>query len=203
MISSRFHFLKGFILTLILLVPLSLIAAQSTQMNYVVMIPPYQSLFDHLNFPNITVRSLLTPQDGAETFSPSPKEMTILARARTLFVSSLPFEKSLVEKIKKIESGLEVVSIVAGVELIDVIDNHSFQEQDAHIWTNPRNMDIVVENIRSILISHFPGDKVFLEAKIKELKEKLKQLDEFCAFVVSEAHIYQKSSKFLYNFCTV
>jgi len=81
-----------------------------------VPVPPYAGLVESLVGDLAEVRTITSEDDDPHIFSPTPRELAQLSVGTIYFAADLPFEETLVSKLKKSKSKVEVVSMVEGLD---------------------------------------------------------------------------------------
>lgn len=122
------------------------------------------------------------------TFEPLPQQMSRLSRASMFFLIGVPFEKTLVERLKVICPDLRLVhtdknvvrrsmSSDAGDHQHDASCVHEPGAPDPHIWLDPMLAITQAENIAVALIEAFPDHKDIFAAGLQKLTDELHALD--------------------------
>ncbi|MBF0315230.1 MAG: zinc ABC transporter substrate-binding protein [Oligoflexia bacterium] len=172
---------------LLLLFPLNISAATSV----FVSILPLKFFVDKIVEDKMSVSVMVEPGHGPETYSPGPKQMEALGKAKLYLHLGLPFEKVLVKKIAKINHGTKVVNVREGIEAVTLTGHgghgdhgdHGDHEDDPHIWSSPRLTIKMVEVIAKELLLLAKEQKVAakeleaMEVRAKKLQEELLILD--------------------------
>lgn len=73
---------------------------------------------------------------------------------------------------------LVIVEASIGINLLDGEDNHGDENFDAHVWTNPMNAKIEMQNIRDGLISIDPDNKEYYSINYEKYAKELDKLNE-------------------------
>lgn len=79
-------------------------------------VSPYQGLLEQIAGDSITVRSLVSESDDPHSYSPTPREVSELAKASLYFTAELPFESALLKKLKEGNPNVKVIDIVSGID---------------------------------------------------------------------------------------
>lgn len=78
---------------------------------------PFQAAWlEQLAGPHVRGRVLLSPGDAPHTYSPTPQQMDAVGRAELLLTLGLPFEDSLVPRLRRTFPALTIVDASAGIQ---------------------------------------------------------------------------------------
>ncbi|HHB77012.1 MAG TPA: ABC transporter substrate-binding protein [Desulfobulbus sp.] len=150
-----------------------------------VSIQPQAYFVKRIGGDHVRVEILVRPGASPATYAPTPKQMARLAAARVFFRIGVPFEHSLLVKIRRTMPGLLIVDTSAGLKHRQITGKN---ELDPHTWMDPmlvkqqgrvilqtlekidpRNQDEYEKNY-----TKFAADLDALDARIrKELKKSI------------------------------
>lgn len=82
-----------------------------------VSILPQAYFVERVGGPFVDVKVLVGPGYGPHTYEPTPRQMADLAQAKVYFTIGVPFEKTLIKKIRSTFRGLEIVDTAKGIKL--------------------------------------------------------------------------------------
>lgn len=136
----------------------------------------------------IEVHNLLPPGTDAHQWEPRPEDMIKVNKA-DVFIYSLEHWKETILKNTD-RSRIVLIDISKGVDLLGDINGHSDDDHrnhpgeradldsiDPHIWLDPLNARIMVDNITEGLINADPVNKEYYHDNGGKYKEKLSALD--------------------------
>lgn len=142
---------------------------------------------------------MVPPGVGPETYSPTPRQMSEMARAGAFFANGfLGFEESYMDKFQSINPGLAFINTSKGVDLI-YSEGHSHGSQvhekgvDPHTWSSPSGARIIARNILDGMIKIDPSNKTHFQANYDRLIAKIDSVDQAVKNIL--AHI--PSRKFM------
>lgn len=155
--------------------------------SYVVSLLPLRGLVSELAGPDVTVACLVGPGESPETFEPTSRQITGLARADAVFTAGLPFEDALFARVDRQFPDLQRVDVTRGIERqtlppmaatdLDRLHDHAHGETDPHVWTGPAELRTIVANVAAVLTALQPQDaaaialrRVALDARITALE---------------------------------
>ncbi len=154
--------------------------------SIVVTIPPLQGLVQEIVGDDYEVVCLLPMGASPETYSPTARQISMLADAEAVFtIGTLTFEQEIIQRIKNQNDN--IVTTAKGIELltgcghhhaVDGQDEHHAHNHhhsfDPHVWLAPNELGVIVDNIAHEIITQNP-DSVKYVANYEQLKAKLEQ----------------------------
>lgn len=136
------------------------------------------------------VNVILMVPSGADphTYEPLPGQLTRVSNAKMYAEVGTPveFETNYMAKIKSINPTMLVVNCSKGVPLLSNTAENESDEVDPHIWTDPKNAEIMVENIYHGLVQLDPADKEYFQKNRDQYLQKLNALDKNTAKLLKE-----------------
>ncbi len=99
-----------------------------------VSIQPQAYFVKRIGGDHVRVEILVRPGAGPATYAPTPKQMARLAAARVFFRIGVPFEHSLLVKIRRTIPDLLIVDTSAGLKHRQITGKN---ELDPHTWMDP------------------------------------------------------------------
>jgi zinc transport system substrate-binding protein len=92
-------------------------STQSTENRLPVFagIPPLAYLVEQIGGERVNVGILVQPNQDPHTFDPTPQQIVALSKAKVFFQVGMPFENTLLNKIKKSNTRLVVVDVTSGI----------------------------------------------------------------------------------------
>lgn len=146
-----------------------------------VTIAPLRSIVEEITGGDYNVEVLVPKGASPESFEPTAKNLMALNDAEQIFsVGLINFEQSLVGSVKNSE---RLVNLSDGIELIAGSCSHCNHAHahgiDPHIWTSPRALKRMVENI-DLAMQQVAPDSVKYRDNAAKLLHKLDTLDSIC-----------------------
>ena len=132
------------------------------------------------------VTLLLPPGVESHSYEPPPADIIMIGKA-DLFLYTGEYMEPWAEKILAgAGEGVRAVDLSAHVTLEkdDDGDGHDHGGYDPHIWTDPQNAKIMVDDIAAALCAADPGNAGEYQTAAAEYKERLDALDERFSEVV-------------------
>ena len=128
----------------------------------------------------VNVMLMVPSGSDPHTYEPLPSQLTRVSNAKMYAEVGTPveFETNYMAKIKSINPSMLIVNCSKGVKLMSNTAENESDEVDPHIWTDPKNAEIMVENIYQGLVQVDPADKDYFQKNRDQYLQKLDQLDK-------------------------
>ncbi len=144
-----------------------------------VTIAPLRSIVEQIVGDDYEVKVLVPKGASPENFEPTAKQLMELNRAEYIYSTGLiNFERSLISSVAKSE---RIVNLSSGIELMEGSCSHGHHHHkhgvDPHIWTSPKALKRVAQNICSSLAP----DSVKYQTATHKLINELSKLDSLCS----------------------
>ncbi len=174
-------------------------AAESDESESVfVSIAPLAHFVEAIAGDEVSVHVLVPPGESPATYSPRPRQMVELAKAKVLFRVGVPFENAFIPKIEKNMPQLKIIDLRDGIRLRqmdqaieddhahehehedvhedDHAHDHKHEGDDPHIWLDPVNAKKISTTICKTLIELKPESKEQYTANLEKLHKELDAL---------------------------
>ncbi len=139
-----------------------------------VSIRPQAYFVKRIGGDHVRVEVLVRPGAGPATYAPTPKQMARLAEARVFFRIGVPFERTLVAKIRRTMPDLLIVDTSAGLR--QTLEKGK-EEPDPHTWMDPMLVKRQGRVIMQTLAKIDPGNRVEYEKNYTKFADDLDALD--------------------------
>lgn len=155
---------------------------ESSKKTIYVTITPLRALVEEITGGDYVVQTLVPKGASPETFEPTMKHLMALNDAEQVFsVGLINFEQELVSSVKNSD---RLVNLSDGIELIAGSCTHCNHAHahgiDPHIWTSPRALKRMVENI-GLAMERVAPDSTEYRDNVDKLIHKLSALDSLCS----------------------
>jgi len=176
---------------------IDILARTKKPLQVFVSIEPQITFVKRIGSERVSVYSLVLPGESPAAFSPTPIQITKLSKSKLYFRIGIPFEESLIQRIRSIAKQVKIVDTRKGIVFRKMKGTHEDEEADTqdpkspehehggndpHIWLSPVLVQQQATTICEALISVDPeGRKIYeanLQAFIKDLEvlhQKIKQ----------------------------
>jgi zinc/manganese transport system substrate-binding protein len=167
----------------------TLLAATSIAQEPLKVVATYSILGDFVqnvvgDLIDLTV--LVGPDGDAHEYEPTPQDSVAIADATLVFENGLAFETWLDDLFTASGSAATRVVVSEGItpramqELgAHAGEEHAHEEFDPHIWHNPQNVMVMVDNIAAALAATDPANESSYLANATTYKAELEQLDSY------------------------
>lgn len=142
----------------------------------------------------VDVKLLLKSGVESHTYEPSPKDMVDIENSRVFIYTGNEFEPWAENILESVSSEIEVVDTSKNIKLInkeefeshfensEIIaeeheDHHEESSFDSHIWLNPENAIIMIDDILAKLCSVDPENSDFYTENAKNYKSEIEKLN--------------------------
>lgn len=158
------------------------LSEKSGKKTIYVTITPLRSLVEEVVGDDYNVEILVPKGASPETFEPTVSDLIALNDAEQIFaIGLINFEQSLVGSVEEHE---KIVNLSHGIEPLagscSHCNHHHAHGIDPHIWTSPRALKRVVENIGLAMCGVAP-DSIKYRDNADKLIHKLSLLDSLCS----------------------
>jgi len=176
---------------LILLLALSACSTAPTQktdkLNVVATTTIIGDIVQNVGGDAINLTVLLPVGADPHSFSPTPQDITKVAKADIIFVNGFGLEQFLGEMVENAATKATIVEVSQGVEpltLTTVVEDGQVEADEAgrvdpHTWTSPANAIIFVRNIEQALSAADPAHAEIFAENAKKYTAELTVLDEW------------------------
>lgn len=167
---------RGFFLVIVMGIVLgSFGAAQAADpLTVFVSLPPQKFFVERLGGDRVQVAALVPPGADPHTFEPSPAQMKALSRASLYFAIGVPFEKTLVARIRSVNPQISVIRTDEG--LLKRAE-HGDGEPDPHVWLSPPLVMAMARTMVVALMKADPADPAGYEARYQHFLADVASLD--------------------------
>ena len=152
---------------------------------------PLQYFTDQITGKLYKSEVMVPPGVGPETYNPTPRQMSEMARAEAYFANGyLGFEETYVEKFQSINPNLVFINTSTGVHLIqaeghDHGDHAHEKGVDPHTWSSPSGARIIARNIFDGMVKIDPANKEHFQINLDRLLAKIDSVDQVVNAILS------------------
>ncbi len=166
--------------------------AESGPPRLMVSVPPHLSLVEKIAGPYFTVETIAEPGSDPHSFSPTPRQVMELSRARAYFTTGMNFETLLLEKLEEDHLKVRVVSLSGEPSPSgghsheehnhddhghgDHDHHHGDAHSDTHVWLSPPLLKEQAGLITATLCEIDPDHAGEFRANLAELEAELDAL---------------------------
>lgn len=154
-----------------------------------VTITPLKALAEELTMGDFRVGCLVPAGASPESFEPTARQIASLNDAELLFsVGLIEFEHGLTANI----SDDHLINLSEGITTLEGSCSHHHGHHshgvDPHIWTAPRTLGQMVDNMHRALKQRYP-DSVKYDTAANRLLERIDSLDSYCRACIDSSKL--------------
>jgi ABC-type Zn uptake system ZnuABC Zn-binding protein ZnuA len=131
----------------------------------------------------VDVTFLISPGTDPHAYEPAPRDAAQLAEADLIFINGLGLEETLQPLLN--EHAKKTVDVSAGIQTLVLVEEGE-SGPDPHVWTNPQNVKLWVDNIAEALAELDPQNADAFATNAVEYKTELDQLDEWAMAQIAQ-----------------
>lgn len=137
------------------------------------------------------VTVLMELGQNPHSYEPTPSALRIIERAHVIFTNGLELEENLLDDLDSLAGGY-VVEASAGIEPLEPAEHHEEEHDDhdddqghdhgtgdPHVWMDPNNAIVWVENIIHVLSAADPANADLYQSNGQEYIHELEEIDEW------------------------
>jgi zinc transport system substrate-binding protein len=150
-----------------------------------VTIEPQRYFADKIAGDNFSFFSVVPAGQGAETYDPTPQEMTRIGKSKAYFkLGQLSIEETITEAMHKNNANLQIfdtshgMNIISGSNKAETQIHNSHSGSDPHVWTSISGAEIISQNILNALIILDKERKNVYESNYNTLSEEISDLEK-------------------------
>lgn len=125
--------------------------------------------------------TLMVPEGSdPHTYEPLPNQLSQVSNAQiyVMMGSSVEFENNYIDKIRESSPNMLVINASEGVNLIPNSAENESETLDPHVWADPKNAKLMVNNVYNGLVAVDPADKEYFKNNRDSYLQKLDELDK-------------------------
>jgi zinc transport system substrate-binding protein len=125
--------------------------------------------------------TLMVPEGSdPHTYEPLPSQLARVSDAKMYVEIGTPleFETNYMDKIGSTNPDMLIVNASQGIQLIPNSAENESTTMDPHVWTDPKNAMIMVNNIYNGLVQVDPKDKAYFQKNRDQYISQLQELDK-------------------------
>jgi len=138
----------------------------------------------HIAGDHVTVESLLPIGADPHSYQPTPRDIARIADSKLLIINGAEYEHFLETLLDNAGGEREVIEASAGVSPREEADGE--HGVDPHMWLDPNNIIIYVENIREGLTHYDPDGASVYQSNADAYIAELQSLDSWIVEQVSQ-----------------
>lgn len=131
----------------------------------------------------VNVTLMVPPDDDPHTYEPLPGQLKQVSNAKMYaeIGSPLEFETNYMGKIEAANPNLLIVNCSQGITLMPNTAENESDTMDPHDWVDPKDAEVMVNNIYLGLVKVDPSDQAYFEKNRDNYEAQLETLDNYTA----------------------
>jgi manganese/iron transport system substrate-binding protein len=126
---------------------------------------------------------LLPPGTDPHSFQPTPQDVAKVSDADMIFINSAGLESFMNSLLSSSGDGAKVVSVSDGIQLLNAPEGetgaHANEAGDPHVWMDPNNVMVWVDNIERALSEADPANSSIYSRNATQYDQTLAELDQW------------------------
>ncbi len=166
--------------------------------NAIVSILPEQTFLQAIGGDKVNITLMVKPGNSPHTYEPKPSQMIAISNADIYFAIGVEFEKAWLSRFQNQNKSMKVVDISNGIQKIEIQGHshdehkgHDEEEKDPHVWTSPKNVKTIAQNIYNELIKLDNSNKEYYKQNLEKFLLHVDYTDKQIRKIV------QKNQKFM------
>ena len=197
------------------------VSAADDKLKIFVSVLPQKLFVERIGGDSVDVGVMVKSGFSPATYEPSPRQIAALAKAQLYIRIGVPFEQAWLPRIISVNPEMLMIDARTGIELLEMAEhdhhhehNHgneshgekdedvhklehdSASETDPHLWTDPRLVIKIAEQIRQQLTTLKPENTEIFDANYTAFVTELEELDNEVRTIFAE-HEANTNKKFL------
>jgi len=144
------------------------------KINVVVSIVPQKVFVNKIGGDKIQTTVMVENGASPHTYTPKPQQMKKLSKAKLYLSIGVEFEKVWLSKFINQNRNMLIVDTSMDINKT-TLQHHNEKELDPHVWVDPINVKVIVQNIYEALVKVDKENKSYYQ---KNLENFLKEIDE-------------------------
>jgi len=161
-----------------------------SNINTIVSIVPQQTFLKAIGGDKINITLMVQAGDSPHAYEPKPSQMLSVNKADLYMAIGVEFEDVWLAKFKSLNKQMHIIDISKGVKKMHMLqkcehghethahETHNHTGTDPHIWTSPKNVKIIAENIYETLAKYDPSNIKYYKENLKRFLTSIENTDK-------------------------
>jgi zinc transport system substrate-binding protein len=157
--------------------------------NVIVSIPPQKTFLNAVAKERANATLMVEAGNSPHTYEPKPSQMIAVAEASLYFAIDIEFEHVWLSRFVTQNKNLHIINTAKGIKKIqmkeekhtynhDTHKDHHHRGTDPHIWTTPKNVKIIAQNIYTALITHDKKNTPYYKKNLDTFLASIEKTDK-------------------------
>jgi zinc transport system substrate-binding protein len=162
-------------------------ASAGEKIRVFVSILPQAQLVEKIGGERVDVTVLVRPGQSPATYSPTPRQLAELSKAKLFVRVGVPFEEGFINKVRETYPKLKIIDQRDNVRLLrsECDHDHDHGETDPHIWLDPKRLKVQAQNIGKAFVEGDPENIAEYNTNMLKLIAELEVLDRKISVVMA------------------
>jgi len=133
---------------------------------------------------------LLPPGTDPHSFQPTPQDVVKVSDADVIFINGAGLESFMNSLLSNSGDGTKVVAVSDGIQLLNAPEGepgvHVDEVGDPHVWMDPNNILVWVDNIENALSEADPANSAIYTQNAAKYRQTLAELDQWVRDYVAQ-----------------
>lgn len=149
----------------------------------IVSILPQKTFVQKIAKDMADITLMVEPGNSPHSYEPKSSQMIAVSKADIYFSIGVEFENVWLEKIKSQNSNLKFINLSDNISKIAIKHHtHNHKENhagksDPHIWTSPKNVEVMAYSIYKALIAIDPKNENFYKTNLDDFIREIRDTD--------------------------
>ena len=167
---------------------------ESHRLSVFVSILPQKTFVQQIAGGRADVHVMVPPGRSPATYELTPRQLTSLENADIYFSIGVPFERSWLSRIKRVNPEMTIIDTSRDIKLRSFTDHlslstagdnknqqnhHKKGMKDPHIWLDPNLVKFQIRHIARALKNYNPAKAQFYDKNLTDFSKKLTELDQY------------------------
>ncbi len=154
-----------------------------SNIHAIVSILPQVTFLKAIGGDKVTIELMVQPGNSPHIYEPKPSQMLAIAKADLYFAIDVEFENVWLPKFMNLNKKMKVIDIADSIPKIQMKTSHrthaqhSHEGDDPHIWTDPKNVKMIAQNIYKALAQYDPENKSYYKTKLETFLDFINDTD--------------------------
>ena len=151
-----------------------------SKIDAIVSIAPQKTFLQAIGGNKINITVMVKQGDSPHTYEPKPSQMKSITKADIYFSIGVEFEEIWLEKFQAQNSSMITIDSSKNIEKMKMKEyvKHKLKEtKDPHVWTSPKNVKIIVQNMYQALIKLDKKNKNYYRINLNNFIMQIDRVD--------------------------
>ncbi len=134
-----------------------------------VSIAPEYYILQNIAKDKVDILLMVDKFNDPHSYEPKPSKIAKLSKVKLYFSIGVEFEKRWLERFKSINPSMQIIDLSKGIKKIP---------NNPHVWTTPKNVKIIAQNIYHVLIKSDSKNKNYYQSNLEKFINMIDNIDK-------------------------